>query len=133
MPEPTVHTGFASLADDYLEGNLDLNRYLIHRPAATFFMRNESDSMIDAGIHPGDLLIVDRALDPVHNSVVIAVVNGDLLIRRYFVEMRSTPTNSKSISLIPANPNYSPIYINEAIDFEIWGVVIGSYHFLHKT
>jgi DNA polymerase V len=84
----TVPAGFPSPAEDYAEGPLDLNRYLIHHPAATFFVRVKGDSMIGAGIFCGDLLIVDRALMPNHGNVVIAVVNGDLTVKRFHQEAR---------------------------------------------
>jgi len=121
----TVPAGFPSPAEDVVEGSLDLNRYLIHRPAATFFVRVKGDSMIGAGIYSGDLLIVDRAVEPTHGSVVIAVVNGDLTIKRLHRE-------GDRLCLMPENPAYLPIEIDEAMEFEIWGVVIGAYHFLHK-
>jgi DNA polymerase V len=78
----TVPAGFPSPAEDYVEGPLDLNRHLIPHPAATFFVRVSGDSMVGAGIHSGDLLIVDRAITATHNHVIIAVLNGDLTIKR---------------------------------------------------
>ncbi len=78
----TVHAGFPSLADDFLEGHLDLNEYLIDHPAATYYVRVKGESMINAGIHDGDLLIVDRSLEPRDNKVVIAVVDGQLTVKR---------------------------------------------------
>ena len=126
----TVPAGFPSPAEDYLEGNLDLNQHLIHHPAATFFARAKGDSMIEAGIHSGDLLIVDRAVEATHNSIVIAVINGKLTVKRFCIESCSTQV-SQRISLVPANPNYPTIHINEAMDFEVWGVVLGVYHLLH--
>lgn len=77
-----VAAGYPSPAEDYLEGKLDLNRHLIKHPAATFFVRVVGDSMIDAGIHPGDILIVDRSLEPADKKVVIAVIEGELTVKR---------------------------------------------------
>src|SRR5215467_9290763 len=77
-----VSAGYPSPADDYLEGSLDLNQHLITHPTATFFVRVAGESMREAGIHSGDVLIVDRALTPSDGSVVIAVVNGDLTVKR---------------------------------------------------
>jgi DNA polymerase V len=77
-----VSAGFPSPADDYLEGQLDLNQHLIKHPVATFFVRVAGDSMVGAGIHSGDLLIVDRSLEPSDGRVVIAIVNGELLVKR---------------------------------------------------
>ena len=118
-----VSAGFPSPADDYLEDNLDLNQHLIKHEAATFFVKVRGDSMIGAGIHSGDLLIVDRALEPTDNSVVIAVVNGELTVKRI------SKRNGK-LSLIPENGNYTPISITTFTDFEVWGVVT---HVIHAV
>ena len=93
--------GFPSPAEDFVEGPLDLNRYLIHHPAATFFVRVIGDSMIGVGIYPNDLLIVDRAVTAVSGSIVIAVVNGDLTIKRLHQQQGQ-------VSLVPENPAYAP-------------------------
>lgn len=77
-----VCAGFPSPADDYLEGKLDLNEHLIKHEAATFFVKVKGDSMIGAGIHSGDLLIVDRATLPTDNRVVVAIINGQLTLKR---------------------------------------------------
>lgn len=119
----TVPAGFPSPAEDYAERPLDLNRYLIHHPAATFFVRVKGDSMIGAGIFCGDLLIVDRALMPAPGNVVIAVVNGDLTVKRFHQE-------AGQILLMPENQNYAPIVIGRNTDFSIWGVVTRAIHFL---
>jgi DNA polymerase V len=119
----SVPAGFPSPAEDFVEGPLDLNRYLIHHPAATFFVRVIGDSMIGVGIYPNDLLIVDRAITPVNGSIVIAVVNGDLTIKRLH-------QCDGQVSLLPENPAYEPIQITEAMSFEVWGVVTKAIHFL---
>ena len=116
-----VSAGFPSPADDYLEGKLDLNKHLIKHPAATFFVRVSGDSMIDAGIHPGDLLIVDRAEEPRDKSVVIAIVNGELTVKR----IRKT---EDKLFLMPDNKKYQPLQIREEMDFEVWGVVTNVIH-----
>jgi len=116
-----VPAGFPSPADDYIEGKLDLNKHLIRHPAATFFVRVTGDSMIDAGIHSGDLLIVDRSLEPTDNHVVVAVVNGELTVKRI-------RKKENELLLVPENKNYSPLRINEEMDFEIWGVVTSVIH-----
>ncbi|MBT7942156.1 MAG: translesion error-prone DNA polymerase V autoproteolytic subunit, partial [Alphaproteobacteria bacterium] len=77
-----VQAGFPSPADDYMEGALDLNEHLIRRPAATFFLRVLGDSMTGAGIHSGDLLIVDRSIHPIDGHIVIAVIDGELTVKR---------------------------------------------------
>lgn len=119
----TVPAGFPSPADDYAEGPLDLNRHLIRHPAATFFVRVKGDSMIGAGIFSGDLLIVDRAMNPTNGSIVIAVVNGDLTVKRLH-------RSKGGITLLPENPAYRPIEIDHSTDFEVWGVVTKAIHFL---
>jgi DNA polymerase V len=111
-----VSAGYPSPADDYLDGKLDLNAYLIKHPAATFFVWVTGDSMIEARIHAGDLLIVDRALPPVDNSVVIAVVNGELTVKRLC-------TRGGRLCLLPSNGQYLPLQIDETTAFEVWGVV----------
>ena len=119
----SVSAGFPSPADDYIEGKLDLNTHLIKHPAATFFVRVEGESMIDAGIHPGDILIVDRALEPFDNNVVIALINSELTVKR----IRKV---DNKLFLIADNSQYEPIQIQEEMDFEIWGVVTNVIHSL---
>jgi DNA polymerase V len=118
-----VSAGFPSPAEDYLEGKLDLNKYLIKHPVATFFVRVSGDSMIKAGIHEGDLLIVDRSLEPKDGRVVIAVVNGELLVKRL-------RTKCQQVYLVAENPSYPSLLITEAMDFQIWGVVTNVVHAL---
>jgi DNA polymerase V len=116
-----VSAGFPSPAEDYIEGKLDLNRHLIKNPVATFFVRVVGDSMIGAGIHSGDLLIVDRSVEASDGRVVIAVVDGELLVKRLRVR-------KGKISLIAENPAYPAIVIDESTSFEIWGVVTNVIH-----
>ena len=116
-----VAAGFPSPADDYLEGNLDLNKYLIQHPVATYFVRVTGDSMIGAGIHSGDILIVDRSLEPSNRRVVIAIVNGELTVKRLIRK------NGKVI-LMPENERFQPIEIKDETDLEVWGVVTSVIH-----
>ena len=116
-----VSAGFPSPAEDYIEGNLDLNTYLIKHPAATFFVKVSGNSMIDAGIHDGDILIVDRSLKPADKKVVIAGVNGELAVRRIRV------TKGKVI-LVSENVDYKPLHVEEEMSFEVWGVVTNVIH-----
>jgi DNA polymerase V len=118
-----VAAGFPSPAEDYIEGRLDLNDYLIRHPAATFFVRVSGDSMINAGIHPGDILIVDRSLDAVDKKVIIAVVDGQLTVKR--IRMKDN-----RILLTAENDNYPPIEIQRDMGFEVWGVVTNVIHAL---
>ncbi len=114
--------GFPSPADDYAEGKLDLNKHLIKHPAATFFVRVTGDSMIEAGIHSADLLVVDRSLEAIDGNVIVAVLDGELVCKR--LEKRGT------VRLLPANRNYSPIEIQDGQNFSIWGVVTNVIHAL---
>lgn len=117
----TVSAGFPSPAADYQEGKLDLNRHLIKNPPATFFVRVNGDSMIGAGIHSGDLLIVDRSLEAKNNCVIIAALNGELTVKR--IHLR----NNK-ITLVPENENYAAQKIEGDMEFEVWGVVTNVIH-----
>ena len=116
-----VHAGFPSPAADDIERKLDLNDYLIEHPSATFFVRVQGDSMIGAGIHEGDILIVDRALTPGDGKVVIAVVNGEFTVKRLLLK------DGRKI-LMPENPRFTPIKIEEGSDCQIWGVVTYAIH-----
>lgn len=118
-----VSAGFPSPADDYVEGSLDLNKYLIKHPAATFFVRVAGDSMINAGIHPDDILIVDRSLDAVDKKVIIAIVNGELTVKRI-------RKKKDGIYLVAENENYKPVKINKEMEFDVWGVVTSVIHAL---
>lgn len=111
-----IWAGFPSPADDYLDRTLDLNEFLISHPAATFFVKVEGDSMINAGINSGDILVVDRSVEPKNRHVVVAVLNGEFTVKRLLKE-------NGHVRLCPDNPRYQPIEITPEIDFDIWGVV----------
>ena len=121
--EGSVPAGFPSPADDNLEKTLDLNTYLIKRPAATFFVRVNGDSMINAGINDNDILIVDRSIKPSHGKVIIAVLDGQMTVKRLYKQ-------SNKIILMPENDLYQPIEIRDDMNMEIWGVVTSSVHCL---
>lgn len=116
-----VSAGFPSPADDFLEAALDLNQHLIQHPAATFFVRTSGDSMIGVGIHNNDILVVDRSLEAKNGSIVIAVVNGELTVKRLLI-------HGKNMTLKPENPNYPDLTITEEMAFQIWGVVTSVIH-----
>lgn len=118
-----VSAGFPSPADDYLDRKLDLNEHLVKNPAATFFVRVAGDSMTGAGINDNDILVIDRSLEPSSNSIVIAIVNGELTVKR-LIKTRD------SWCLIAENPDYPPLEINEDIPLEIWGVATYAIHTL---
>lgn len=119
----SVQAGFPSPADDYIESRLDLNTYLIKHPAATFFVKAQGDSMKNAGIQSGDMLVVDRSLEALHGKIVIAAINGELTVKRLF-------KRDGKVKLLAENPSYSPIDITEEQDVVIWGVVT---HVIHKA
>jgi len=110
-----VSAGFPSPAQDYVEQALDLNELCIRRPAATFFVRVDGDSMRDAGIYPEDILVVDRSVQAEQGDIVIASVHGELTVK----ELQLRPC----VRLIPRNPAYAPIDIPEGAELEIFGVV----------
>ncbi|KNC91864.1 translesion error-prone DNA polymerase V autoproteolytic subunit [Trabulsiella odontotermitis] len=110
-----VPCGFPSPAQDYVERNFDLNKFVIRHPSATYFVRASGDSMIDAGIHDGDLLIVDRALTAVDGDIVIAAVEGEFTVKELCTRPR--------LQLMPRNPLFSPIIIHNEETLEIFGVV----------
>ncbi|MDR3443263.1 MAG: translesion error-prone DNA polymerase V autoproteolytic subunit [Legionella sp.] len=111
-----VQAGFPSPGDDYIERYLDLNQQLIKHPAATFIVTATGDSMTDVGIHSGDMLIVDKSLDAVHGTIVIAALNGELTVKRL-------SKIAGRVQLLPENPKYKAIDITEGQDLVIWGVV----------
>ena len=115
--------GFPSPADDYIEGKLDLNRHFIKHPAATFFVRVSGDSMIEAGIHTGDILVVDRSLEAVDGNVIVAALDGELTVKRL-------SRRGETLRLLPANKDYQAIEIRTQQTFEIWGVVTNVIHAL---
>ena len=121
-----VQAGFPSFADDSIEDNLDLNKYLIKHPTATFFVRVSGDSMLGAWIHDNDLLIVDRSITPRNGKVVIAAVNGDLTVKRLIIK-------NNEASLHAENNKYPPIKITSEIGAHIWGVVTNVIHPLWQT
>jgi DNA polymerase V len=115
-------TGFGAAADDYMERGIDLNEQLIHNKPATFFLRVSGNSMIGAGIHHGDIAIVDRSIKATNGKIVIAVVNGDMLIRRLEI------TQNK-IRLIPES-KLEAIEVADFTELKIWGVVT---YIVHQT
>lgn len=116
-------TGFGAAADDFMERGIDLNEQLIKNKAATYFFRMKGDAMKDAGIFDGDVLVVDRSLKLAEGKIIVAVLNGELLVRRFH-------KNFSSAFLIPENPRYKAINLAEFSDFMVWGVVSHSIHSL---
>jgi DNA polymerase V len=113
----SVSAGFPSPAESYIEGHLDLNRYLIKHPVATFYVRVSGDSMTGAGIQPGSILVVDRAVEAEDGDIVIARINDELCVKRLRVR-------GGRIWLMPESDKYQPIEVIESMDFEVWGRVM---------
>ena len=121
LAEARVAAGFPSPADDYVDVGIDLNEQLIHHPSSTFFLRVSGDSMIGAGIHDGDLLVIDRSLEPRPGRVVVAVLDGAFTLKRL---MR----DGHGLHLEAAHPDYPNLELQSCIDVQIWGVAI---HVIH--
>lgn len=116
-----VRAGFPSPAEDHIEQKLDLNQFLIKHPAATFFVRVEGDSMKNAGISNGDILIVDRAITPQSGQIIVAILNGEFTVKR-------VKKQGKRLFLIPENPEFPLMEVTEEVDFQVWGVVTHTIH-----
>ncbi|WP_341325883.1 translesion error-prone DNA polymerase V autoproteolytic subunit [Methylotuvimicrobium sp. KM2] len=116
-----VSAGFPSPADENIEKTLDLNELLVQKPAATFFVRAQGESMLGAGIHPNDILVVDRSLEPVPGRIVICALNGELVVKRLKRLGGQWVLGSE-------NPAYKDIVLREEMDTVIWGVVTNVIH-----
>ena len=116
-----ISAGFPSPAEDYLDRKLDLNEHLVKHPAATFFVKVDGESMIKAGINHGDILIVDRSLEPADKKIVIAGIRGELTVKR----IRRLQGR---LYLMPENENFAPLEVSEDCELEIWGVVTSVIH-----
>jgi DNA polymerase V len=114
---PLVHApaGFPSPAEDYADQRLDLNGHLVKNPAASYFIRVDGDSMRGAGITSGDLLVVDRSIEPRPGHVVVAAVDGELTVKRL-------KRLGGGLALAPENPDFAPIPIDGGREVDIWGV-----------
>ena len=117
----SVVAGFPSPAEQYLEPPLDLNELLVKRPATTYFVRVEGDSMTGAGINDGDILVVDRSLRPADGDVVIASVDGDFTVKRF-------RRGREGIRLEPANPDYPVIRLRPGQELDYFGKVTACIH-----
>lgn len=114
-------TGFGAAADDYAERGIDLNEQLIRNKPATFFMRVNSDAMVGAGIHNGDVIIVDRSLEAKSGKIIVAVLNGEMLVRRL-------ERSFNKIRLLPETKKLAPIDVDPFAEFVVWGVVTYAIH-----
>jgi DNA polymerase V len=116
-------TGFGAASDDFMERGIDLNEQLVSNKPATFFFRVNSDAMIGAGIHIGDTLIVDRSIPPCSGKVVVAILNGEFLVRRLQMQ-------AHSITLLPENKKYGSIHVAHLEEYRTWGIVTYVIHHL---
>jgi DNA polymerase V len=112
----SVPAGFPSPAEEYLEPKLDLNQFLIKHPSATFFVKVQGNSMVNAGIHNEDILIVDRALEPKNGDIAVCVIDGEFTVKRLQII-------DNELYLSPENGDFNPIKVTEFQDFKVWGVV----------
>jgi DNA polymerase V len=117
-----LKAGFPSPADDYVEERLDLNKHLIKNPESTFFARVSGESMVGAGIYDGDILVIDRSVQPHKNSVLVCAIDGEFTIKRIKI------IDNNTIYLMPDNPDFEPIKVSRDNDLVIWGTVIYSIH-----
>lgn len=111
-----INAGFPSPAEDFLDLHIDLNKEFIKHPNATFFGKVSGDSMIDAGLNDGDLLIIDKSLDPKNNSIAVCFLDGEFTVKRVLRQ-------KDKLWLVAENKNYKPIPVYPENDFIIWGVV----------
>ncbi len=111
-----IQAGFPSPAQDYIAESIDLNHELIHHPAATFYGRVSGDSMIGEGIEEGDILVIDRSLEPGDGDLAVCCVDGDFTLKR--ISLRDG-----QVWLIPSNESFDPILVTPDCRFEVWGVV----------
>jgi DNA polymerase V len=116
-----VAAGLPVPADDDIEQQLDLNEHLIKHPATTFLVRASGNSMIGAGIHENDILIVDRSMTPATGKIVVAAIDGQVTVKRLY-------QNNDALFLMPENPEFSSIEIKEGNEIYIWGVVTSVIH-----
>jgi DNA polymerase V len=116
-----ISAGFPSPADDYLEDKIDLSKYLIQNPTSTFMMKVKGNSMIDAHINDGDLLVIDKALKPADGYPVVCFLDGEFTVKTFKL------IDGKAF-LMPANPAYKPIEVTDDMDMRVWGVVVWILH-----
>ena len=122
MSESGIHAGFPSPAQDYMTGCIDLNKELVKHPAATFYGRVVGDSMLDAGVEEGDILVIDRSLEASDGAMAVCVLDGEFTLK--YISTSNPATGEKGgLWLVPANPRYSPVRVNDQSDFSVWGIV----------
>lgn len=113
---PEIHAGFPSPAADYMAGVIDLNRELVRHPEATFYGRVVGDSMADADVHEGDVLVIDKSLTPSEGDMVVCFLDGEFCLKYI-------SRHPDGLWLLPGNSRYKPIHVPEGSEFSVWGVV----------
>lgn len=116
LVEGGISAGFPSPAQDYIDLSIDLNKELINNPSSTFYARVKGSSMIDAGISDGDILVVDKSLEPQDGDTAVCYIDGEFTLKYIRIE-------ADAIYLVPANPAFKPIKVTEENNFCIWGIV----------
>jgi len=111
-----ISAGFPSPADDFLDFSIDLNKEFVKNPSSTFYGRVRGDSMVNAGLNNGDLLIIDKSLEPVAGKIAVCFIDGEFLVKRIKIE-------KDIVWLIAENEKYAPIKVTKDNDFLIWGIV----------
>lgn len=126
MALEAVHAGFPSPAQDYMNPCIDLNAELVRHPVATYYGRVVGDSMVDAGVDEGDILVIDKSLDPSEGDMAVCFVDGEFTLKTISFKDPSTgkaPLARNGLWLLPANRSYPPIHITDSNDFTVWGIV----------
>ncbi|MCC2626307.1 MAG: umuD [Burkholderiales bacterium] len=121
IPSSKIAAGFPSPAAAYEEDDLDINDIVITSPATTFYVRVKGTSMVDANIHEGDILVVDRSLEAKHGKIVIAIVNGEFTVKTLYKK-------DGLVKLVPANPDFPEITFKNDQELNIWGIVTYTIH-----
>lgn len=122
MAESGIHAGFPSPAQDYMNPCIDLNKELVRHPAATFYGRVVGDSMLDAGVEEGDILVIDRSLEASEGKMAVCFLDGEFTLK--YISLKNPSTGEKDgVWLVPANRKYLPLKVRELSDFTIWGIV----------
>jgi DNA polymerase V len=111
-----IHAGFPTPAEDYTEPVMDLNRYVIRNQAATFYARITGDSMEGVGIRDGDIVVIDKSLEPANDKIAVCFIDGEFTLKRIHLE-------NERLFLMPHNPAFQPIEITEENHFLVWGIV----------
>ena len=116
LAQTGISAGFPSPADDFKEYKISLDKTLVRNKEATFYARVSGQSMVGAGLDDGDLLVVDKSLEPEHNKIAVCFIDGEFTVKRLKV-------TSEAVYLHPENPAYEPIKVTDGNDLQIWGIV----------